>query len=204
MLNGQKFNRLTVVGITNRKTGNAFIYECVCECGNSVFTDKYKLKSGHTKSCGCFKSDNLSIIKFKHGMRQSTEYKSWINMKQRCNNSSNQAFHYYGGRGISVCERWDKSFPNFLEDMKQKPSSKHSIDRIDNDLGYSPENCRWATSSQQSANRRDTTKYFFNHEMMALTHIAKLVGIPQSTMCRLVRSKGMSIEQAISTRQSKP
>lgn len=200
MIEGLIFNRLTVVKATVRKTGNKTIYECTCTCGNIVFTDKYKLQSGHTKSCGCFKLDNLSVIKFKHGKSKTPEYKAWSGMKERCNNATYKGYRYYGGRGIKVCDRWSESFENFFLDMKNKPSSKHSLDRIDVNGNYSPDNCRWATTSQQSANRRDTTKYLFNDHMMALSHIAKIVNIPQTTMQRLVRGKGMTVDEAISSR----
>ncbi len=201
MIKGQIFNRLTVIGATDRRTGNKTIYECKCSCGNVVFTDKYKLSSGHTKSCGCFKLDNLSAIKFKHGMLTTPEYKAWASMKQRCYNDRDKRFPYYGGRGIKICESWINSFESFYSDMQQRPTSKHSLDRIDVNGNYEPNNCRWATTNQQAANRRDTTKYHFNNELMALSYIAKLAGIPQTTMQRLVRDKGMTVEQAISSRQ---
>lgn len=201
MIEGKVFNRITVIRATDKKTGNKTIYECRCSCGNTVFTDKYKLSSGHTKSCGCFKLDNLSATKFKHGMLKTPEYKAWSSMKQRCQNKRNKAFPYYGGRGITVCDRWLNSFESFYLDMGQRPTPKHSIDRIDVNGNYEPKNCRWATTNQQAANRRDTTKYLFNNELMALSYIAKLAGIPQTTMQRLVRDKGMTVEQVISSRQ---
>lgn len=200
MIEGSVFHRLTVVKATDRKRGNATIYECICQCGKTVFTDKYKLQTGHTKSCGCFKLDNLSAIKLKHGMAKTPEYKSWAGMKERCSNASLKGYRNYGGRGIKVCERWLNSFEAFFADMKKKPSPKHSLDRIDVNGDYSPENCRWATDREQAANRRDTTKYLFNGEMMALSHIAEIVKIPQTTLCRLVRRKGMTIESVISSR----
>jgi hypothetical protein len=200
MITGQIFHRLTVVGPTERKVGNKTIYECLCSCGNTAYTDKYKLTSGHTKSCGCFKLENLSEIKFKHGLIFTPEYNAWSEMKQRCLNQNIKSYKHYGGRGISVCERWIHSFENFLDDMNQRPTSKHSIDRIDVNGNYEPTNCRWATATEQAANRRTTTKFLFHGEMIALSHIAKYLGISQQTMQRLVMVKKMSIESIISTR----
>jgi len=200
MIEGSVYNRLTVIKATDRKTGNKTIYECRCSCGNTVFTDKYKLFNGHTKSCGCFKLENLSVIKRKHGMTKTPEHKAWVEMRQRCYNKNNRVFSYYGGRGITVCEAWLNSFESFYSDMNKRPTSKHSIDRIDVNGNYEPRNCRWATPNEQAANRRDTTKYIFNNELMPLSYIANALGLPQQTMHRLVRKKGMTIEQVITSR----
>lgn len=200
MIEGNVYNRLTVIKATDRKTGNKTIYECRCSCGNTVFTDKYKLFNGHTKSCGCFKLDNLSIIKRKHGMANTPEYKAWVEMKQRCHNKNQRVFAHYGGRGITICDSWSNSFESFFSDMGKRPTCKHSIDRINVNGNYEPDNCRWATTTEQAANRRSTTKYMFNNELMALSHIANILGVPQTTMCRLVRKKGMSIDQVITSR----
>ena len=199
-IEGKLFNRLFVVKKIDKKTGNKWLYECRCSCGNVIFTDKYKLQYGHTKSCGCLKLDLLSINKYVHGMTKTPEYKAWIEMKQRCYNKDHKRFNYYGGRGIHVCDKWLDSFQSFYDDLGKRNTKKHSLDRIDVNGNYEPSNCRWATPTEQSANRRDTTKFLFNGELMALSHIAKLVGIPQTTMQRLVINKKMSIQEAIATR----
>lgn len=198
---GTKFNRLLVVADSGRRNGNMTIYKCLCDCGNFAYVDKYKLRNGHSKSCGCFKSENLSVIKSTHGWSKTSEYKTWVEIRQRCYNKNIGAYKDYGGRGITVCDRWLESFPNFISDMKAKPSPKHSIDRIDVNLGYSPENCRWATWEMQQQNKRNTRRFLFNGEVMCLTSIAKILNIPQTTMQRLVIAKGMTIEQAVATRR---
>lgn len=200
MIEGKTFSRLTVVCNTGLKTGNKALYECLCSCGKTIRTDKYKLQNGHTKSCGCLKLDMLAISKRKHGGTGTPEYKAWIEMKQRCQNEGHKRYKYYGGRGIKVCEEWSNSFAAFLKHIGTRPTDKHSIDRINVNGNYEPGNCRWATPVEQSANRRDTTKFLFNGEMMALSHIAKSVGIPQSTMHRLVMKRGLSIQDVISSR----
>jgi hypothetical protein len=104
---------------------------------------------GGSKSCGCIKINNL----YKHGESLSKEYRVWHQMKQRCYNKKNKRYYRYGGRGIFVCEKWKNDFSAFLSDMGRRPSKEHSIDRKNNDFGYSPENCRWATRSQQQRNK---------------------------------------------------
>ena len=91
----------------------------------------------------------------KHGMSRSPEHMAWADMKRRCNNSNAECFSYYGARGIKVCDRWMESFENFFEDMGKRPSKRHSLDRIDNDGDYKPDNCRWATAKQQNSNKRE-------------------------------------------------
>ena len=157
-LSGQRFHRLTVVArVANSRHGNAR-WLCRCECGAQVEVAACNLKSGHSKSCGCLRREFASARRwYKHGhatsSRRSPEYRSWTSMRARCNYSGARGFMDYGGRGISVCERWN-SFELFLADMGPKPSPQHSIDRIDPDGDYEPGNCRWATSKEQATNKR--------------------------------------------------
>ncbi len=200
MLN-QRFNRLTVIAETDRKWSNSTLYLCRCVCGNEVFTTKYKLLDGHTKSCGCFKRENTSIVKSKHRMTKTPEFKAWCEMRQRCYNAKLKTYHHYGGRGIKVCQRWLDAFQNFIDDMGARPTLKHSLDRIDVNGDYEPANCRWATSLQQNGNRRDTTKYLHKGEERSLTEIARMEGIQQQTLFYRVRRVGLTIEQALTTRK---
>lgn len=147
-----RFSRLVViklVGVINGKS----IYSCMCDCGNIVSCSSNNLKTGNTKSCGCYKSDRVREAKTRHGMRYSEEYSSWRSMKARCNNSNNSYYDCYGGRGISVCKEWNDDFALFFDDMGSCPKG-FSIDRINVDKGYFKSNCRWANNTTQARNQR--------------------------------------------------
>lgn len=151
---GQRFGMLTVLAPSPRFDRGAVFWVCECDCGNISHVVGYKLTAGTTRGCGC--RNGLATT---HGhvrrYKPSTEYRAWRSMRSRCASPGNASFRLYGGRGITVCERW-MSFENFFADMGKKPSRRHSLDRIDSDGNYAPENCRWATSAAQQQNRRDS------------------------------------------------
>ena len=152
-----RFGRLRVVGDLLPNRWGVSQWMCHCDCGKDIIVSTGHLKAGSTKSCGCFQAEIQQRSHPRHG--QSTiscvtaEYRAWHNMKQRCLNPNSTGHENYGGRGITVCDRW-LNFENFFEDMGCRPSPKWSIDRIDNDGNYEPGNVRWATRFQQTHNRR--------------------------------------------------
>lgn len=158
-LSGQKFGRLTVVNQADNKSGRV-CWKCECECGNIKTISAQTLLNGGTKSCGCLRQEMVAQKNTKHGKsirgQVTPEYLTWCEIIKRTENPSCLGFKNYGGRGISICKEWRESFAAFLNDMGKKPTPLHSIERIDNNKNYCPENCKWVTRDVQNKNKRNT------------------------------------------------
>lgn len=192
-LYGQKFNKLTVIGLAKRENYRSF-WECICECGNKTVVREDHLKSGSTKSCGCYLVTKNIV---KNGKKfNKPMYNLWRDMVDRCTNKNNKRYSSYGGRGITVCDKW-LTFYGFYRDMGDKPSGK-SLDRIDNNKGYSRENCRWATPTEQNNNKRNSHYLTFNGKTQTITQWARELNINKGTLqTRIVKQK-WPIERALS------
>lgn len=150
-ITGNRYARLVVIARAPNKNGR-MRWLCKCDCGNMTEVRGEHLKNLATRSCGCFDMERMTT----HGKARTKEYGIWVGMKMRCSNPNERSYPDYGGRGITICDRWKESFEAFYADMGPRPSDDHSIDRIKNNLGYGPMNCRWATDMEQVNNRRNT------------------------------------------------
>jgi len=195
-LSGRVFGRLTVVRYLGKRR-----WECVCECGTikSVMGDN--LKSGDIESCGCLRLERLLAHNTTHGWSRTPTYKSWAGAKDRCANPSIPCYPSYGGRGIKMCDRWASSFEAFLEDMGPRPSSKHSLDRVDNNGDYEPGNCRWSTTKEQANNRRSNRPVPAFGESKTIPEWAAdpRCAVRAVTLRQRIKSYGWSVEKAITT-----
>lgn len=159
-LTGQRFGRLTVVTQAKALPSGRARWECRCDCGGSGAYQSDYLRNGRTRSCGCLRAEMVARRnrdEAPHGKHGSGVYKTWRAMIGRCEHPGNASFVRYGARGITVCDRWRQSFPDFYADMGDRPEGR-SLDRIDNDKGYEPGNCRWATTAEQMRNRRPRSR----------------------------------------------
>lgn len=199
-LNGMKFGRWLVTGLAGsvRSPSNelALKWVCKCECGQVREVSTNALRSGHSRSCGCFKDECAGNRVRTHGKTESREYAIWQAMKTRCGNPNSEGYQNYGGRGISVCERWVDSFPNFLSDMgKTKPGE--SIERIDVNGNYEPTNCKWASRVEQARNTRRNRVLTLNGVSKCLKEWATDLGIDQASLRE--RLEKWTLEAALTT-----
>lgn len=164
-LSGKKYGRLTVIKRAPNM-GKETAWECLCQCGAKVIKRGSDLRSGATQSCGCKRKETASAqaLSMKtHGMTGTRIYHIWYDMRRRCSYPRQLEYENYGGRGIKVCTEWDESFTVFYEwAISHGYKSNLTIDRINNDLGYSPENCKWSTYKEQNNNRRKKRKIIYN------------------------------------------
>lgn len=155
-------------------------YLMKCICGKEKVIPSQHL--GRVKSCGCKHRELVSAGHRTHGLTNTTEFTIWQSMLSRCLNSNDANYRRYGARGITVCDSWAASFQNFLDDMGKRPSQEYSLDRIDNDGGYHPENCKWSTKKEQAINRRNTRKLAFQGMSLTIEEWSKLTGLNINTI----------------------
>lgn len=205
-LTGKKYHKLTVLEYSHMERKYS-MWKCKCDCGNIVTIKGASVKCGNTKSCGCLGRGLKSVERNHHGhtskySKYNKEYKIWRSMLHRCNNPNNKYYHIYGKKGIKVCERW-YSYINFFKDMGPRPLPEYSLDRIDNNGNYSPENCRWANRNQQN-NNKSTSKYLvYNGVTLTQSQWAKLFDITQSSIYYHLK-KGANFNEIVCKYIKKP
>lgn len=191
---GSKFGLLTALQEGPRRNGRE-CWECMCQCGTPRVVSRRSLLQG-TQSCGCLKSSRSKEAHTIHGMKDTPEWRAWQGAKARITNSGGRDYARYGGRGLTMSFEWEADFMNFYRDVGPRPSNKHSLDRIDNSLGYIPGNVRWATAKEQATNRRSTRLLTHKGLTKSITEWAAHLGINRGTLQRRV-NKGWGIERAL-------
>ena len=191
-ITGTRFGNLLVVSRAGTGPNGMATWDCVCDCGNTKVIIGTNLRLNKTTSCGCFQRQvavKNGLATRKHGKTHTKTYKSWLSMKARCLNPTDQAYSYYGGRGIKVHPAWVDSFDAFLSDMGEVPD-KYTLDRIDVNGNYEPTNCKWATRQEQSLNKRKTLYALYEGELITLKEAALRSSIPYAVLRdRLTRLK---------------
>lgn len=178
---GQKYGLLSPIEIAEVR-GPLYFWKCKCDCGNETIVQVGSFRSGRVKSCGCLrKKKGKSHWMTKHGLSHIKEFRIWWGILRRCHEVRCKEYKHYGGRGITVCDRWKQSYENFLEDMGKCPAGL-SIERIDNDGPYCKENCRWADRNTQCRNRRNNVKHEFLGEKRTIPEIAEILGLSEKTL----------------------
>lgn len=174
---GKKYNKLTLIEYLGRlKADHHHYYRCMCECGNESIATLYKMRTGHTKACGC-------LIGKMHGVFNHRLYRIWASMKTRCHNPNAAAYKSYGGRGIYVCDEWRNSYKLFYRwSMDNGYKDSLSIDRKENSKGYNPSNCRWVTMKQQQNNKTNNVFITFNGETHTIAEWSEIIDVRQQTI----------------------
>ena len=195
-LTGQRFKKLLVIEFICRKNNHS-LFKCKCDCGNETIVTSNNLRRNHTTSCGCLSVEKIIERSTTHNLRKHPLYVSWIGMRNRCYYKNHNRFKNYGARGIQVFGEWRKDFNNFYNwAINNGWENGLSIDRIDNDKDYCPENCKFSTSKQQSRNRTSNVRLTINGETRILIEWAELLNIKYETLRRKIK-KGCNLEEIV-------
>lgn len=196
---GNKYGRLLVIERDLSKDHHDAFWICKCDCGNISSVNGTMLRRGTSKSCGCLQRELLSKRQKTHGETNTRIHNIWSKIKFRCFNNKSKDYSKYGGRGITMCEEWSKSYETF-RDWSYANGYKENltIDRIDNDGNYEPNNCRWATIKEQSRNTRYNRKYEYQGEMRCVVELAEIAGLSKYTL-KYRLDNGYTLENAMFT-----
>jgi hypothetical protein len=197
-ISGQRFGHLVAVRFAYVNEKKKTMWHCRCECGKELIVGATNLKTGNSKSCGCIKSQVISVSRTTHGKSGTAGYQTFFSMINRCTNPTESAYKNYGGRGITVCDRWLEpgGYERFVEDMGPRPPGM-TIERVDNEKGYSPDNCVWADLETQGNNRRNNVRVTWEGREMTLTQACALVGKSFPTVWHRLSVAKWPLERAL-------
>jgi hypothetical protein len=188
---GHRFSRWLVLDYLGKS-----MWRCRCDCGNERLVFTGALTHKKSTSCGCLRAEIASKKSTTHGLTKSPEYKTWAGVKRRCYNENEKAYESYGAAGITMCQEWRDSFEAFLAHMGPKPSMDHTIDRIKNEKGYEPDNCRWATKAEQNRNKRNNRLLTFRGVTQTLAEWTRSTNLSHGTIQQRL-DRGWSIERTL-------
>lgn len=199
---GTKYGRLAVVKFDGNR-GKRRFWQCLCECGKTSYCGSDNLKSGQVRSCGCLQKELALNHHLSHGesakQTKTKEYRTWADIKSRCYNKKEDSYQYYGGRGITICDRWNTSYECFLLDMGRAPSRKHSIERNDITKNYEPSNCRWATQLEQANNKSNTVRITLNGINKPISDWCRDLNVSRTKVYQRIHKLKWTPELAFST-----
>ena len=199
---GQRFGRLIAIDSFRRNRVNGKsekVWNCACDCGGSAVGSAAQLRSGGLTSCGCRLREHASKMNASHGMTGTKVYRAWKGIKRRCLNPSEPAYKNYGGRGVSIYPEWAENFELFYAEIGDPPTSEHTVERINNDLGYIPGNVKWATRLEQRRNRRSNVFYEYNGHKYMLRDLSEKYGISFPALVYRIITKGWTVKEAVET-----
>lgn len=201
-LSGQKFGKLNVLKFNNinRKNRHA-VWLCICDCGSEILVESSRLTSGNTKSCGCLKAELNKSRALKHGHYNERLYKIWFDMKRRCYNKERKAYKYYGAKGITVCKEWLNNYNSFHDwALSHGYNNNLTLERIDFNGNYCPENCKWISQKEQTQNSSHNHFIKFNNKTLTITQWSKEIGIAPKTI-RERLNKGWATNKVLSAQR---
>lgn len=196
---GQRFGRWLVVAEAPRRKGLTY-WTCICDCGKQKDIRGGALIDGSSQSCGCYAADRARESHTTHGQagtRDTSEYQIWAGAKGRATNPNDKYWLRYGGRGIGMCERWANGFEAFYTDMGPRPTPKHTLERVDNEKGYGPDNCVWATRAEQNRNQRRTVRIQHEGREMCMADFARHLGIDRKRFRYYYVGRNLPLEVAV-------
>lgn len=202
-ITGKRYGRLVALRHTRQNKHRQSVWLCRCDCGTQKEVTSNQLRTGAVRSCGCLLDEVLHEIHRTHGGAYHPLYQTWCNIKQRCSNPNHKDYPRYGGRGIVMCDRWANDFGAFLEDIGERPDGSYSLDRIDGDKDYEPENVRWATPEEQARNKDNVISLSLNGETKLLVEWADDLNLTAGLL-RSRYSKGWTDEQILTTPVTSP
>ena len=197
-ITGKRFGKLVAIKTIGKNKNGGYMWQCKCDCGNEITASVGNLNNGHTKSCGCLRADRCKTNFTKHGLESTRLYDIWRDMRLRCYDERNISYNRYGGRGITICDEWKEDVKAFYDwAIKNGYNDGLTIERIDNDGNYSPENCRWATVKEQANNRRSNVLVTHKGKTQTMKEWANEVGTPYKVVWARMQKLGWSVERAL-------